>query len=344
MKRSLWLGVLMAILVSAIAYSSQVDAPSLKEGASRSTPVLQKSPQPSVNRLSPPQAFAPRVDANRLFQHLQALNFERYSNQSRERSRTYLSETLKRLGWQPQVQAFAGGVNLVAQRPGTQPTAGTILMAAHYDTVAGSPGADDNASAIAAVLEIARLLGPQATPRTLQLVFFDQEEQGLQGSFAFTANPQNLKGLLGVINLEMLGYACYTSGCQKYPDGLPVTPPTDRGDFIGIVGDQEHLPLLNAFQVASRSGTLPVVTLPVPFKGLLTPDLLRSDHAPFWAKNIGAVMVGDTANFRNPHYHQPSDTPETLDRSFLTQTTQLVVDTVNLLLNSQESLKTSEIQ
>ncbi|UBF23567.1 M28 family peptidase [Kovacikia minuta CCNUW1] len=114
--------------------------------------------------------------------------------------------------------------------------AGTILVTAHFDTVAGSPGADDNASSIATVLEIARLLGQSQTPRGLQLALFDAEETGLQGSLAFTARAANLVNLAGVVNLEMLGYACRTAGCQKYPEGLPITPPSDRGDFLGVIG------------------------------------------------------------------------------------------------------------
>ncbi|HEY9907095.1 MAG TPA: peptidase M28, partial [Thermosynechococcaceae cyanobacterium] len=110
--------------------------------------------------------------------------------------------------------------------------------------------------------------------------------------------------------------------------------------FIGVVGDQEHLPLLAAFQAVEGAGLPPIITLPVPFKGLLTPDLLRSDHAPFWAHNIGAVMVGDTANFRNPHYHQPTDTLETLDRPFLSGSVQRVINAVTVLLESRASLVT----
>ncbi|UBF23566.1 M28 family peptidase [Kovacikia minuta CCNUW1] len=83
------------------------------------------------------------------------------------------------------------------------------------------------------------------------------------------------------------------------------------------------------------------MTLPIPFKGVFTPDVLRSDHAPFWAQNIGAVMVGDTANFRNPHYHQPSDTVETLDRTFFAGSAQRVVDAVTQLLSSNKPLTTA---
>ncbi len=185
------------------------------------------SPQPSIS------APVPKVDAKRLWNHIQALNFERYETGDRARTRDYLSRTLTEYGWKPEVQAFEGGTNLVARQLGADTNAGTILVTAHYDTVRGSPGADDNASAIAAVLEIARLLGPRPTLRSLEVAFLDREEEGLQGSFAFTSNPVNLARLLGVINLEMLGYACYKSGCQKYPDGLPTVQVSDQGDFFG---------------------------------------------------------------------------------------------------------------
>jgi hypothetical protein len=106
------------------------------------------------------------------------------------------------------------------------------------------------------------------------------------------------------------------------------------------------LPLLNAFQATTTTQPtqpkLPaIIAAPIPLKGLLTPDVLRSDHVPFWARNIGAVMVGDTANFRNPHYHQSSDTPDTLDRAFLAGATQRVVNAVTTLLDSREALTTT---
>jgi hypothetical protein len=97
------------------------------------------------------------------------------------------------------------------------------------------------------------------------------------------------------------------------------------------VGDQEHPQLLGAF--ANLPAAPPIVTIPVPFKGVFTPDVLRSDHAPFWAQNIGAVMVTDTANLRNPHYHQASDTVTTIQRAFFIQSVQQVAHAVNRLLN-----------
>lgn len=308
-------------------------------GAGVKAPI--SSPQTEVaiptsppNRLWPP-ANVPLVDQQRLVYHLQALVGERYSEVDRDRVRTYLVNTLKQYGWTVTTQSFPGGVNVVAQQREENPQPETVLVVAHYDTVAGSPGADDNATGVVAALEIARLLRKRSSNPALAIVFFDQEEQGLTGSLAFTANPANLNHLIGVINLEMLGYTCSLPGCQTYPKGLPISPSSNQGGFLGVVGDLEHENLLQAFQLAHNPRILPLITVPVPFKGVLTPDVLRSDHAPFWARNIGAVMVGDTANFRNPHYHQPSDTLDTLDIGFLTHATQLVLNATRILLNSK---------
>ena len=331
--RSFWIKIL--VLAIAAIFLSACQSPPARI-AQPSPSIAAPSPSPS----KPPTIVPPTVDAARVFGHIQALNFERDRAVDRRKARDYLTQKLTDYGFKPTTQSFEGGVNLVAERPGGDAAVGAILVTAHYDTVPGSPGADDNASSLAAALEIARLLGRRSTVRSLKFAFFDQEEVGLRGSLAYTADPDNLKNLAGVVNLEMLGYACYTPGCQKFPEGLPVKLPSDRGDFLGVVGDQEHLPLLAAFQIGGSEGLPPIVTLPVPFKGLLTPDLLRSDHAPFWAHNIGAVMVGDTANFRNPNYHQPSDKPETLDRAFLSGSTQRVVNAVTVLLESQTSLET----
>ncbi len=351
---------------------------------------------------------APQVSADRLFAHIQNLNYKRYTSQERSRTRNYITSELKKLGWKPQLQNFAEGVNIFAERQGTDKKAGKILVGAHYDTVAISPGADDNASGVAALLEIARLLGTRQTPRTLQLVFFDKEEAGLLGSKAFTTqSAQLLQNLRGVIVMDMIGYACYTAGCQQYPASLPVTPPSDKGDFVVVVGDTEHLPLLNTFQKLQANPSIaqnaiaptllkkggeeipptplkkggeevtqnplkkggeevtqnslnkqgeklsplfkggkggsqlpPILPLPVPLKGLLTPDVLRSDHAPFWLQGVGAVLVTDTANLRSPHYHQPSDTPSTIEQSFFTGAAQVVINATTTLLENSGVLNT----
>lgn len=296
-----------------------------------------------------PVSSTPQVSKTRLFTHLEKLNRDyaqrsakgdRSTNQNRTFARNYITASLKSLGWSSSLQRFADGINIVAERLGTSPIAGTIIVAAHYDTVPGSPGADDNASGVATLLEIARIFSNLPTPQTLKLVFFDAEEIGLRGSLAFTANKANLANLNGVVVMDMIGFACYTPNCQKYPPGLPIiaqrdyaqrSTKGDRGDFLAVVGDAEHLQLLNAF----NSTTLPVITLPIPLKGLFTPDVLRSDHAPFWYQGIGAVLVTDTANLRSPHYHQPSDTVANIVRPFFASAAQVVVNATHRLLQRQ---------
>lgn len=330
MKKWIWL--LLVVLVAVVVMSIGVFFHPREE-----TPVVATTRVETSQRKAESKqvTIAPQVSADRLFAHVQKLNFKRFTNIERKRSRTYITSELKKLGWKPTLEKFSSGVNIFAERQGTDKTAGAILVAAHYDTVAISPGADDNASGVAVVLEVARLLGSRPTPKTLQLALFDQEEEGLLGSKAFVTNVTHLANLRGAIVMDMVGYACYTAGCQQYPPGLPVTPPSNKGDFLAAIGDAEHLPLLNAFQNSSRENLPPVLTLPIPLKGLLTPDTLRSDHAPFWYQGIGAVLVTDTANLRTPHYHQASDTPKTIERSFFTGSAQIVVNATTVLLSDR---------
>ncbi|HEY9646494.1 MAG TPA: M28 family peptidase [Chroococcidiopsis sp.] len=285
----------------------------------------------------------PTIDPERLMTDVSALAAPRYATADRDRAQAYILETLQKAGWSTRLEPFESssnqtGVNIYAERPGTDPQAGAILLGAHYDTVERSPGADDNATAVAAVLEAARLLGPIATARTLSIALFDLEEAGLVGSQAFVDQRRYPQDLRGAVILEMLGYTCQTDGCQHYPTVLPITPPTQKGDFLAVIGDQGHRPLIDSFIQASRANLPPLLTLPVPLLGPFIPDLLRSDHAPFWRSGIGAVMVTDTANFRNPHYHQPSDTLDSLDRDFFAGSTQLVVNALTVLLNGQDAL------
>lgn len=287
------------------------------------------------------------MDSGLLRSHLQTLSTERYTDIALARTRAYLTQQLKSYGYRPTSQAFgmdnSKGKNLSIVRPGTQTPEQKILVGAHYDSVQGSPGADDNASGVATILEIARIFANYPTDKTLQIVFFDQEElqpegAGLLGSNAFVNNANNLDGLESAVILDMVGYACYEPGCQTYPSGLPQAGLPSQGDFIGVIGDAAHPDLLATFvteiEDETTAPTFKAVTLPVPIGSLpFMPDFFRSDHAPFWLKGIGAVMVSDTANFRNPHYHTASDTVENVDLAFLNQTAQYLVDRIEGLLN-----------
>lgn len=201
-----------------------------------------------------------------------------------------------------------------------------ILVGAHYDAVPGSPGADDNATGVAVLLELARILSEETTNFPIRLVAFDLEEYGLLGSKAY-ANylKQQKQQLRLVIGLEMLGYCDRVSAVlrdrrpnsQKYPFGLKYFYPP-QGDFIALIGNLKTIPDLIALSKNIRQSNALCEWLAVPFNGWIVPDTRRSDHAPFWDLGYRSLMVTDTSNFRNPYYHQPSDTLETIDLDFLT--------------------------
>jgi Zn-dependent M28 family amino/carboxypeptidase len=335
-KRRFWLPLATMFLASC-APNVTLENSDRDLGAEEPIPPSPITPATSSNEKPPVKLkLAPPVSQDRLLRHLKALEFSRYSQSDRLKARQYIINNLKSAGWKVSLQTFkddlADGVNIIAERPGNNPQVETVLLGAHYDTVPESPGVDDNATGIAALLEIARTTNSFPAKKNIKLVFFDQEEIGLKGSLAFTARPENVRRLSAVIIIDMLGYACYTPNCQTFPKGLPVKPPSTQGNFILIAGDTEHADLLEAFTPLQTSNLPALVKLPVPFKGLSSINLLRSDHAPFWLRNVGAVIVTDTANFRNPHYHQPSDTTNTIDGKFFTNSVQIVANaTVKLL-------------
>ncbi|MEO6861545.1 MAG: M28 family peptidase [Microcoleus sp.] len=342
MKKNIWIAVFILVAVVAAIWGSDSwqRLSAVPEVSIGSKIDISQNPYPSPLSAEKNAVNLPEIDPSRLWKHVETLAGERVGERDRSLTRDYISKQLQTLGFSPELQRFDRGINIFAERKGTDSKAGAILVAAHYDTVPKSPGADDNATGVAVVLEVARLLGSRATTRTLQVAFFDREEIGLLGSLAFTGSAARLKNLQGAIVLDMVGYACRTPGCQRYPEGLTAQPfleasgvtSPDKGEFIAVVGDAEHPLLLKTFAESGNADLPPVVALPVPLKGLLTPDVLRSDHAPFWYKGIGAVLVTDTANLRSPHYHQSTDTLATIDRPFFTGSAQIVVNAVAKLL------------
>jgi hypothetical protein len=124
----------------------------------------------------------------------------------------------------------------------------------------------------------------------------------------------------GMICLEMVGYACYEPGCQKYPFPLGFFNYPEAGNFIGIVGNFKSGEFIRALITEFQKNTeLPVVKLAVPFNGWIIPSVRLSDHASFWDQGYKAVMITDSAFFRNPNYHTPADTMEKLDYRFMAE-------------------------
>ena len=249
---------------------------------------------------------------------------------------TWIEQEFQRLGLQTFRQGEYG--NIVASSVANAAEA-RILIGAHFDSVPKTPGADDNASAVAGMLAVAKVLTASGNfPVTY--VAFNREEDGLLGSDDFVNNylvPQQHKIQIVHI-LEMIGYCDTTPGSQKLPPGLPIKL-SDVADFIGIIMNKTSNQYASRIRKTAEHyiTDLPVKTLEV-FFGMekFFPHLLRSDHSPFWTAHIPALMWTDTSEFRNPHYHQPSDTPDTLDYNFMKKVTDLLIlHVINYLENDK---------
>jgi aminopeptidase YwaD len=278
------------------------------------------------------------VDRKRLFDHVNRIASapRPAGSPALDAARAYVTEHLTRTGWHVQRLSFEAvsefgqtlaGINLAAGhaahawmgRP-------RFCLGAHLDSREFSPGADDNASAVAALLEIARLLPerwPESSAMDLELVVFDLEEYGMLGGAARAAQyRREAVDLRGMASLEMLGYSVETPDSQALPRSLIGRFP-DVGNWIAVIGNQNSTSLIERFRDGLKTvAGLPVESLEVPENGNLLQATRLSDHSPYWDAGYPALMITDTAFLRNPHYHLPTDTIETLNFEFLTRVTE----------------------
>lgn len=206
--------------------------------------------------------------------------------------------------------------NVEIERRGTSRPDEIIVIGAHYDTVPGSPGANDNASGVASVLCLARRLAGVHCDRTIRFVAFVNEEAPyahteLMGSWVYARRSrQREEQITAMISLETIGYYSDRSNSQSYPPGLRLVYPS-MGNFIAFVGTTRYSRLVREAVRAFRRCE------PFPSEGGAMPeafsDFGRSDHWPFWQEGYPAIMVTDTAPFRYPHYHTPDDTVDKID-------------------------------
>lgn len=224
--------------------------------------------------------------------------------------------------------------NIIATPSGLKNRKDWILVGAHYDAVMESPGADDNASGVAVMLEGARMLGPR---RGLKFVAFALEEPQadtidfLIGSRHFVKRMKAVgQRYRAVFILESVGYISHSPESQLLP---PFIKAPRVGDFIGLVGNKKAAGIMEKFRGAASSYVpeLKVVTHTAPMRGFLIFETRFSDHAPFWDAGYPAVMITDTAMFRNPNYHTPHDTSDTLSPDFMAQVAETLIHTVREL-------------
>lgn len=244
------------------------------------------------------------------------------------RAAAYIEEDFRRCGLTPHRQPFTYRgetyCNVIAEAQGERPGQERMLViGAHYDTVVDTPGADDNASGVAGLLELARLVAEQPLPRTVRFAAFTLEEPptfmtSRMGSYVAAKSLHDEGAAVhGMISLEMLGYYADGAGTQMFPLPMLRWRYPDRGNFIAFVGNKKS----RAFTEAAKSAFAAVSSVPVESINAspLIPGIGFSDHYSFWRFGYPAFMVTDTAFFRNPHYHAAGDLPETLDYERMAQ-------------------------
>jgi hypothetical protein len=265
-------------------------------------------------------------DVHQLYAHVEQLSVHigsrsLYEYDKIEDAKRYIVSCLENFGYIPTLQNYDydGKIysNIIISIPGTKYPDETVIIGAHYDTVYGTPGADDNASAVAVLLEMCRALKNFSPGRTLKLIFFFLEEPPVfrtehMGSYVYAkeAKARN-ENITSMICLEMVGYYTDKKGGQTFPLPLMNMMYSTTPDFIAVVGNLRSRNLIdkvkNSFITASR---IPVETLTsVSF----VPGVDLSDHRSFWKMGYPAVMITDTAFYRNPNYHTENDTIDTLD-------------------------------
>jgi Zn-dependent M28 family amino/carboxypeptidase len=251
-----------------------------------------------------------------------------------EQAAQYIENTLKINGLEPNsihYQISGQTVrNIEAVIPGATNPGESIVVGAHYDTVAGTPGANDNASGVAVLLELARAYRNWAPERTLRFVAFVNEEPPFfktaqMGSrvYAQSLQDQAVK-VYGMLSLETLGYYTNAPQSQSFPLPLLRLFYPSRGNFLAFVGNLQSRKLLkDVIRDFRRAAALPS-------EGIIAPSWLTgidwSDHWSFWTEGWPAVMVTDTALFRYPYYHGKQDTPEQIDYTALSRSTVGLAD------------------
>jgi Zn-dependent M28 family amino/carboxypeptidase len=283
-----------------------------------------KMPGESLQRTLSPISIEQSSLSKRLESHVYHLSEtigERSAGQPIKLNETadYIQQQFESFGYIPTNRVFGDENfrNVEVDLYGREKRDEIIIIGAHYDTRWLTPGADDNASGVAGLLEIARSLASKRFTRTIRFIAFANEEvprykrDEMGSMYSAKRSYSRTELVIGMIGLEMIGYFSTEPGSQRYPKMLQRFYP-DRGNFISFVSN-----------LTSRDFQLRAITyfrdLEVfPSEGLIAPqwierDISRSDHASYWYYNFPAIMVTDTAFLRNPNYHKASDIAKTLD-------------------------------
>lgn len=249
----------------------------------------------------------------------------------------------KQLGFEVEYHHYGTGTNVIGTLPGKQKPAEQVMVSAHYDTVLNCNGADDNASGIAAVFETARILSTKKHDRTLVLACWDEEEKKVLGSKAYAEREKKKASDINMSYVyEMIGYKNKQPNSQQIPVGfdqlypeqvMQIANQQNRADFIALIYDDKATEMISTITLHAEQQRLPIFQFEVSTqlkKSSAIADLRRSDHSAFWDVDYPAMMITDTANFRNPHYHcaEGEDNTQTLDVDFAIKTINTLAETI----------------
>ncbi|WP_223787226.1 M28 family metallopeptidase [Marinicella meishanensis] len=274
------------------------------------------------------QAIVDAVSEQRLMADIAALEGVRHHQfgpQGLATARNYIRQQMATgpivMTEQPFNQIGATGINLIGTLPAQTDTNAVYIIDGHYDTVGGTPGADDNATGTAGMLEALRVLSQFNSQAHLKFIGFDQEELGLLGARFYANNKDPNEDIRGLLNFEMIGYTCRGQAeCVNFPNA-DTSIYNIKSHFANTLSDTfmqvgaTHVPELKITAVTDDGDF----------------NFRRSDHAPFWDLGVDALFLTDGANFRTPHYHQSTDRLATLDTAFMTQVVKTAVGTVATL-------------
>lgn len=293
----------------------------------------------------PPATDGERELAERLRRHITAIASEPHNvvhYEALERSAGYIESELKALGYTPVAQAYdvdgrsVRNISVELAPRGADAATPSIVVGAHYDSYGNAPGANDNGSGSAAVIELARLL-KDAVPKDkrLRLVLFVNEEPPYDrtpdmGSYRYAKSLKEAgETIIGMVSLETIGAFSDRPGTQKYPSPFDLIFP-DVANFVALVALPGGRAFLHEFVEGFRQHTS------FPSIGGTAPDLVDgigwSDHWAFYTLGYPAIMVTDTALFRYPEYHTPSDTPDKVNYEALARITLGIEATLRDLL------------
>jgi Zn-dependent M28 family amino/carboxypeptidase len=247
------------------------------------------------------------------------------------------------LGFTVERYTYGDGVDVIGTLTGTSRPDEIVIVSAHYDTIMGGNGADDNASGVAAVLESSRLLASGKHARTLVAACWDEEEPAETGSYRYASREKDKQTQIKVAYVyDEIGFSKDAPNSQKFPDGFQIAYPLlalkmqanqYRANFIMLIYDQQAGPWGQTIANAADRESLPSAQLEVNLDGKVPIELRGSDHNSFWGKGYPAIEITDTAGYRNPYQHTNLDTDDRLDNDFSVKVISAVVASVQTALN-----------